>query len=135
VSGAFGGILAGVIASGLDGARGIAGWRWLFLVEGILTVTIAFIAPFFLLDYPATSKRLTPSQRHLAFRRLQADGITSRREDGDRISHWAAFVSAILNWRVWLLMIAYMTIISALSLSYFYPALVKGLGYSATKAQ
>lgn len=136
MSGAFGGILAGAIASGLDGARGIVGWRWLFLVEGVLTVGISFIAPFILFDYPATTKKLTPNQRHLAFTRLRADGITSRQEGTDHsIGHWAAFLAAILNWRVWLLMIAYMTIISALSLSYFYPTLVKGLGYSAINAQ
>lgn len=31
LSGAFGGILAGAITEGLDGAYGIAGWRWLFV--------------------------------------------------------------------------------------------------------
>lgn len=31
LSGAFGGIVAGAITSTLDGARGIAGWRWLFV--------------------------------------------------------------------------------------------------------
>lgn len=30
--------MAGAIISSLDGARGIAGWRWLLLVEGIITV-------------------------------------------------------------------------------------------------
>lgn len=31
LSGAFGGILAGAITGGLDGVRGLAGWRWLFV--------------------------------------------------------------------------------------------------------
>lgn len=31
LSGAFGGIVSGAITGNLDGARGIAGWRWLFV--------------------------------------------------------------------------------------------------------
>ena len=84
LAGAFGGIVAGAIAKTLDGAHGIAGWRWLFLVEGVSTVGVAFITPFFLLNYPKTSSKLTPAQRQLAFDRLQADGITSRDEGDDR---------------------------------------------------
>ena len=33
LSGAFGGLLAGAITGGLDGAHGIAGWKWLFIGE------------------------------------------------------------------------------------------------------
>jgi MFS family permease len=47
--------LAGVVASfmafgilHLDGAHGVAGWRWLFLIEGLLTLVIG-VASFFMM--------------------------------------------------------------------------------------
>uniref|UniRef100_L2G0X8 Vitamin H transporter n=1 Tax=Colletotrichum fructicola (strain Nara gc5) TaxID=1213859 RepID=L2G0X8_COLFN len=43
LSGAFGGLLAGAITANLHDAHGIAGWRWLFIVEGVATVG-AFVA-------------------------------------------------------------------------------------------
>ncbi|KAK7183277.1 hypothetical protein DPSP01_011782 [Paraphaeosphaeria sporulosa] len=137
LSGAFGGIIAGAIVDSLDGAHGIQGWKWLFIVEGVSTIGCALIAPFFLLDYPATTKRLSSEQRALAVARLQADGITSRSADGEvaSISHWRAFVSAVSNWRVWWLCVGYMTIIGCYSLSYFNPTLVQGLGYTGSEAQ
>ncbi|KAF2022394.1 MFS general substrate transporter [Aaosphaeria arxii CBS 175.79] len=137
LSGAFGGIIAGAITKTMEGAHGIAGWRWLFIVEGVATVGIAFIAPFCLLDYPATSKQLTQSERDLAVARLKADGITSGGANGEvaEISHWLAFVHAVSNWRLWLLCAGYMTIIGCYSLSYFNPVLVSGLGYKGSEAQ
>lgn len=38
LSGAFGGLLAGAITGGLEGAKGLRGWRWLFIVEGLATI-------------------------------------------------------------------------------------------------
>jgi MFS family permease len=66
LSGAFGGLLAGAITEGLNGKYGIAGRRWLFIVEGALTAGWSIIASFILLDFPANSKRLTPRERELA---------------------------------------------------------------------
>lgn len=136
LAGAFGGIVAGAITARIDGAHGIAGWRWLFLVEGVVTCGLAFFAPFGLLDYPSTCRKLTPDERKLAMRRLAADGIMNREEGADhKTTHIKALYSAVTNWRVWLLALAYMPDQGVLSIAYFYPTLVKGLGYTAVDAQ
>lgn len=51
----FGGVLAAAILGRLDGARGVAGWRWLFVIEGSLTVAVALAASLVLPDYPDTA--------------------------------------------------------------------------------
>ncbi|KIX09213.1 uncharacterized protein Z518_00292 [Rhinocladiella mackenziei CBS 650.93] len=121
LSGAFGGIIAGIIAKNLDGAQGIAGWRWLFIIEGVLTVAIAFIAPFFLLNFPATSNRLTLEEKDT--------------RAASKLSHWRAFLSAVLNWRLYFLAVPYMQLVGSSALAYFYPYLIQGLGYTAIDAQ
>ncbi|OAA54346.1 Major facilitator superfamily domain, general substrate transporter [Niveomyces insectorum RCEF 264] len=134
LSGVFGSVTAGAISDSLDGAHGITGWRWLFIVEGVVTVGIAGLSYFTLVDYPSTCKRFTPEERDLATRRLLADGV-SHSADGERaISHWGALRAALTNWRIYLLVVGYHCIISTLSLSYFYPYIVHGLGYTANQA-
>lgn len=136
MSGAFGSILAGAITRGLDGALGIAGWRWLFIIEGVVTVAFAFVVPFVLLDYPLTSKRLTPEERQLAYARLRADGITSRNDAPEhRLGHMAAIKTAVTNWRLLPLTAGYMVVIGSMSLAYFYPSFAEQLGYDKTDAQ
>ncbi|KAJ0132216.1 hypothetical protein HZ326_24704 [Fusarium oxysporum f. sp. albedinis] len=136
VSGAFGSILAGAITRGLDGSLGIAGWRWLFIIEGIITVAVGFVVKFTLLDYPLTSKRLKPEERQLAYARLRADGITSRNDSAEhQISHLAAIKAAVSNWRLIPLTLGYMVVIGSMSLAYFYPTFAAQLGYTKTDAQ
>ncbi|KAH8786832.1 major facilitator superfamily domain-containing protein [Hyaloscypha finlandica] len=135
LAGAFGGLLAGAITSGMDGALGIRGWRWLFIIEGTLTAGWSICAAFLLLDFPANTKRLTPRERELAIQRIISDSITVHSEDSPTISHFQALKLAGQNWRTWGFTTGYMVIIGAGTLSYFYPTLVKGLGYTSTTAQ
>ena len=105
-------------------------------MEGVATVGVSLVVHWVLLDYPSTSKRLTPAQRALAEARLLKDGITTRRTEGSHLKAVTrAFRASVLNWRLWIITPAYMTIIGALAISYFYPLLVKGLGYNSTVAQ
>ncbi|KAK6530481.1 hypothetical protein TWF694_003833 [Orbilia ellipsospora] len=137
LSGAFGGLLAGAITSGLEGAHGIRGWRWLFIVEGAATSGWAIVAYFILPNFPATSQnKFTPREIELAIARLATENVTARSADHKGIGHLKALKIAFTSsWEIYPLTLGYMTIVGSSTLSYFYPTLVAGLGYTAHKAQ
>lgn len=107
LSGAFGGLLAGAITEGMDGVKGLAGWRWLFIVEGAATSAWSLVATFILLDFPANTKRLTDAERHLAILRLKSEALVHT-EDQPALGHLAALKVALTNWRTWLFVVGYM---------------------------
>jgi MFS family permease len=113
LSGAFGGILAGAITGHLNGAHGIAGWRWLFIVEGVATIGVAMTAFFVLLDYPGTSKRLTPEERRLASIRIIHDGIATGGHSSKRLTHWQAFLAAVADPRTYMFLVLFMLDVGA----------------------
>lgn len=73
VSGAFSGLITAGIKNGLDGARGLRAWRWMFIIEGVITISIAFCAYFALPNFPRTTNWLTEEERQLAVWRLDED--------------------------------------------------------------
>jgi len=51
------------------------------------------------------------------------------------MGHLRALKLAVTNWRTWLFCVGYMAIVGASTLSYFYPTLVAGLGYTGFHIQ
>lgn len=135
LSGAFGGLLGGAITGGLDDALGMAGWRWLFIVEGAATSAWSIVASFILLDFPANTKRFSQRERELAIQRLLADSTRVETEDTPPLSHLQALKQSVAHWKTWLFVVGYMAIVGSSTLSYFYPTLVEGLGYPMVIAQ
>lgn len=136
LSGAFGGIIAGLITQHLHDAKGIAGWRWLFIIEGAGTIAVALIAYFTLLPLPQhmkPSKGFSERQIKIAMKRLQRDEVDN--DDGDHISPLNALIMNFKSFRIILLIVGYMVIVGSSTLSYFYPTLVGGLGYSGSDIQ
>ncbi|THH03892.1 hypothetical protein EW145_g5920 [Phellinidium pouzarii] len=74
ISNAFGSLLASGILNDMQGKLDQAAWRWLFFIEGSLTIVIAFAAMFILPDFPTTTRWITPLERSLAMRRMAEDG-------------------------------------------------------------
>ncbi|EXK43692.1 hypothetical protein FOMG_02625 [Fusarium oxysporum f. sp. melonis 26406] len=98
---------------------------------------VAVIAYFILPDFPSNTSRLKFSQAEidLAIQRLQHNRPQVHTEDEAKLGHWKAFKLSMTNWRTWFFVVGYMAIMGSSTLSYFYPTLVKRLGYESTTAQ
>ncbi|KAJ7276379.1 MFS transporter [Mycena haematopus] len=72
LSGAFGGLLATAILD-MDGIGKLAGWRWIFVLEGLATVVSSFIAAIFLPESIAGAKFLTAEEKEFALGRFHQD--------------------------------------------------------------
>lgn len=70
LSGAFGGLLAYVILK-MDGVGGYAGWRWVYIIEGLFSVVVAIIVWFGLPNDPSNAYFLNDREKELM--RIRAD--------------------------------------------------------------
>lgn len=57
----------------MDYVKGLRAWRWLFIIEGAITIVIAFIALFILPNFPRTTPWLSEEEKELAVWRLEED--------------------------------------------------------------
>lgn len=135
VSGAFSGLLAGIITQYLNGARGLAGWQWLFIIEGVGSSALGMVTWFFMPDYPATTKWLTDDERILAAQRLAYDGLGAAQGAEGHIGEWQAVKMVFRDWRSWILVVIYMLVTGSQTIQYFVPTLVAQLGYTGYDAQ
>ncbi|KAI1267320.1 putative MFS transporter [Xylariaceae sp. FL1019] len=120
----------------LDGKGGLAGWRYMFLVQGLITVVIGIVTYFWIVDFPENAHKslwfLTQEEQQLAVARIHADRKDVEPED---FSWPAIFVHAkdpkIYGFAV---MFFLLNLVST-SLSYFLPQILQnGLGFSENLA-
>lgn len=64
----------------LDGKRNYLGWRWIFILEGILTCLCSFAVFFFIPSFPEDAKWLNAEERIYVKARLQKDQGNSAAE-------------------------------------------------------
>ena len=82
----------------MEGVGGYSGWRWIFIVEGLLTVCAAVVAKFFIADWPEQAKFLNSEERALLQRRLAEDGAEGRMNRLDT----KAKIRAFTDWKIYL---------------------------------
>lgn len=106
---------------------GIAGWRWLFIIEGVITIGVAIAAGFILPDYPATTKWLNEEERNFASWRLMAD--ISESDDTHSRSIWEGVKLCLTDYRLYLFVLTQHMSILSQTFQYFFPSIVQTLGY------
>jgi len=133
ISNAFGSLMASGILSGMQGKLGHAAWRWLFFIEGALTIFIAVCAIFILPDFPTTTRWLTPEERALALRRMEEDvGVGDQNETEQSGWRGSGLWLAVSDWKVWWLAFALTSQVVALSFNAYFPTLSATMGFNPT---
>ena len=115
------GSLAGWLL-GLGGKLGLAGWQWLFLVEGMPAVFFSFVILKMLPDNPGKAAWLTPEEKAWLQSQLKADSQQAH------LGHEAGVMQALLSPKVWMIGAYFFC---ALTTSYAYgfsaPAILQGV--------
>lgn len=133
---AFGGILAYGLMQ-LNGRAHLSGWRWIFIIEGVLTCVLAFLAYLLIVDFPENSPK---SWRFLS--QKEADLVVAR-IDHDRNDvettpfHLGSYLRNGLDSKVWGFSWLYMlTTTNTYAIAYFLPIILQGgLGFDVASAQ
>ena len=130
IAGMVGGPLSGALMQSLDRVAGLAGWQWMFLLEGLPTVVLGFAVVFWLTDRPEVAQWLTSAERTWLSERM------SREEKQREERHGFTLFTALSNPRVWLLCLLYFTLaMGASGFSLYLPTLVDGHFPACSKLQ
>ncbi|KFZ01962.1 hypothetical protein V500_00517 [Pseudogymnoascus sp. VKM F-4518 (FW-2643)] len=128
LSTAFSGLIAAATFATLDGAHGIKGWKWLFIIEGAITFAVAILSVFVLPDHPLTTKWLTEEERILAHARMTQDTMGLQESKGVM----EGFKQAFADPRLYLFAIMQNLHLSACGFTNFFPTVVGTLGFNQT---
>ncbi len=106
ISGVLGGFVGGFLLT-LDGHSGLAGWQWLFLVEGLPSVLIGISVLWYLTDEPRDAHWLSDGQRTWLVNRMAEDAKSTNPRHGTSALH------ALKNPMVWFLAVPYFFMLTA----------------------
>jgi len=120
VSMIFGGPLSGMLMGMHDNPIGLAGWRWMLLIEGVPTLILACIAPFWFSDRPEQARWLAREERDWLESQLAADAADVRK--GEAAFDWSVLKDPL----VWMCAAAWFCIMAGgYALSHWLPLVIK----------
>lgn len=114
----------------MEGVGGLRGWRWIFIIEGIITCLVAIAGWFIILDFPDKAEKkgfLTQTEAAVILRRIEIDRADSVHDP----LTWAKFLHHLQDIRLWAYATMFMsTTMPAYAFSYFLPVILLGMGYT-----
>ncbi|PWY68991.1 putative pantothenate transporter [Aspergillus sclerotioniger CBS 115572] len=132
LAGSANGLIGYGITETLDGVRGIEAWRWLFIVEGCITVAVGVFVLFVLPPVPEKLRwGFTSAEKEMAIRRSRE----AFNADNARIVP-RQLLALGRDGKIYFYIILYScTNVNLAALSGFLPIFINTLGYSAVRSQ
>jgi MFS family permease len=119
-SGVIGNPISGWVMDSLGGAMGLAGWQWLFIVQGIPSVIVGIWVIFYLNSSIDEARWLSAEEKALLAKNLVS-------EDQHKTEN--RLVDAFKSGKVWLLCAIYFTLMIGLyGITFWLPTIVKAFG-------
>ncbi len=113
---------------GMDGMLGLRGWQWLYIIQGLPAVILAFVVPYWLTDTPAKAPWLDDHGRAWLI-----DRLTTERRQREAVERFSV-TRALVDMRVWALCLVYFGAIACtFGLGFWLPQIIKGMGLSNTQ--
>jgi MFS family permease len=132
LAGAFGGLLAAAIGK-MEGKAGYKGWRWIFILEGGLTVLVSLFFFFLLPNFPEETKWLSKDEKDYISAKLRIDQGASAR---DRSITLKDVGRVFKDYKVILGGFMYFgLIVPAYGYAYFSPGIIRSYGYGQIQTQ
>ncbi|RDW76933.1 hypothetical protein BP6252_04986 [Coleophoma cylindrospora] len=106
----FSGYLQTAAYTNLNGVGGLSGWRWLFVIDGIITIPIAFIGFFVFPGIPQSPKTTFFSDEEIEYskKRLRDNGTVRPGK-----VNLDVFKRTLKRWHIWVFMLAYVCLINS----------------------
>jgi MFS family permease len=128
----FSGLIASAISK-MNGRGGLAGWRWIFICEGIATCIFAIIGFFVISDFPQDAAWLNDRERRAVIQLLERDRHDAKNDHKHiTIKETLKFLAEGKLWYYGTIFGCATT--STYALAYFLPVIINGMGYKAEKA-
>ncbi|KAK2738361.1 hypothetical protein FQN55_000569 [Onygenales sp. PD_40] len=133
VAGAFGGLLAYGL-NHMHSLGGYSGWRWIFIIEGLISIILALPAKFLIVDWPDQARFLTKEDKALLHKRNAQDiGSDGARMDTLDRTAWKRILT---DWKILIGSMIYIGItVSGYATALFIPSIVNSFGYTGMQTQ
>ncbi|TDZ22279.1 Pantothenate transporter liz1 [Colletotrichum orbiculare MAFF 240422] len=126
----FSGYLQAGLYTSMDGRHGLAGWRWLFIMDAVISLPIAFWGYFGLPDLPHNTKAFYWTPEHIKY------GIERIEKFGQKAQEkltWKEAKRIYLGWEIWVFVVPYTMVAACHTATSYFNLWLKHAGYSVVQ--
>ncbi|KAL7765846.1 hypothetical protein ACKLNR_003762 [Fusarium oxysporum f. sp. zingiberi] len=126
----FSGYLQAGLYSSMNGRHGLAGWRWLFIMDGVISVPVAIWGLFGLPDHPHNTRAFYWTKEHIKYgqERIAKFGVKEQIK-----LNWAEIKRIYTGWKIWMFVIPYTMVAACHTATSYFNLWLKAEGYSVQK--